>query len=133
MLGMHGSAYANWAMRAADVIIAVGARFDDRITGNPAKFAATARAAERDGTGGFIHFEIAPENINKTVPVTIPVEGDAKKNLELLLPLLRSSMPLLPSRSPASPNTSTTSYRQLRPRFWSFCSAVSYLENGDAK
>ncbi|MEM9019090.1 MAG: biosynthetic-type acetolactate synthase large subunit [Planctomycetota bacterium] len=90
MLGMHGSAYANWAMRDADCIISVGARFDDRITGNPAKFAPTARAAERNGTGGFIHFDIAPENINKTIPVTIPVEGDAKKNLELLLPLLES-------------------------------------------
>jgi len=89
MLGMHGSAYANWAMRDADVVIAVGARFDDRITGNPKKFAPSARAAEANGTGGFIHFEIAPENINKTVPVTIPVEGDAKKNLELLLPMLK--------------------------------------------
>lgn len=90
MLGMHGSAYANWAMRDADCVIAVGARFDDRITGNPAKFAPTARQAEANGTGGFIHFDIAPENINKTVPVTIPVEGDAKKNLELLAPLLEA-------------------------------------------
>ena len=88
MLGMHGSAYANWAMRDADCIIAVGARFDDRITGNPVKFAPGARAAERQGRGGFIHFDIAPEQINKTVPVTIGVEGDARKNLELLLPML---------------------------------------------
>ena len=88
MLGMHGSAYANWAMRDADCIISVGARFDDRITGDTKRFAPAARAAERQGTGGFIHFDIAPENINKTIPVTIPVEGDAKKNLELLLPLL---------------------------------------------
>ena len=88
MLGMHGSAYANWAMRDADVIIAVGARFDDRVTGNLAKFAPGARAAERAGTGGIIHFDIAPENINKAVPVTIGVEGDARKNLELLLPLI---------------------------------------------
>ncbi|MFW6060825.1 MAG: biosynthetic-type acetolactate synthase large subunit [Phycisphaeraceae bacterium] len=88
MLGMHGSAYANWAMRDADVIIAVGARFDDRVTGNPAKFAPGARAAEREGRGGIIHFDIAPENINKAVPVTIGVEGDARKNLELLSPML---------------------------------------------
>ncbi|MCC6680877.1 MAG: biosynthetic-type acetolactate synthase large subunit [Phycisphaeraceae bacterium] len=91
MLGMHGSAYANWAVRDADVIIAVGARFDDRITGNPRKFAPAAREAERLGKGGFIHFEIAPENINKSIPVTIGVEGDARKNLELLLPLLKHS------------------------------------------
>ena len=88
MLGMHGSAYANWAMRDADVIIAVGARFDDRVTGKIAAFAPGARAAEREGRGGIIHFDIAPENINKAVPVTIGVEGDARKNLELLQPLL---------------------------------------------
>ncbi len=88
MLGMHGSAYANWAMRDADCIIAVGARFDDRVTGNIKKFAPGARAAEREGRGGIIHFDIAPENINKAVPVTIGVEGDARKNLELLLPML---------------------------------------------
>ncbi|MFP4145983.1 MAG: biosynthetic-type acetolactate synthase large subunit [Phycisphaeraceae bacterium] len=90
MLGMHGSVYANWAIRDADVIISVGARFDDRVTGNPKKFAAAARAAEQSGTGGLIHFDIAPENINKAIPVTIGVEGDARKNLELLLPLLES-------------------------------------------
>jgi len=89
MLGMHGSAYANWAVRDADCIVSIGARFDDRITGDPRKFAPNAREAERLGTGGFIHFAIAPDNINKNVPVTIGVEGDAKKNLELLLPHLR--------------------------------------------
>ncbi|HEX7010077.1 MAG TPA: biosynthetic-type acetolactate synthase large subunit [Phycisphaeraceae bacterium] len=88
MLGMHGAAYANWAMRDADVIIAVGARFDDRVTGNPAKFAPAARRAQREGTGGIIHFDIAPEQINKVIPVAVAVEGDARKNLELLLPLL---------------------------------------------
>jgi acetolactate synthase-1/2/3 large subunit len=90
MLGMHGSAYANWAMRDADAIIAVGARFDDRVTGNPKAFAPGARAAEREGRGGIIHFDIAPENINKAVPCTIGVEGDARKNLELLEPMLVS-------------------------------------------
>ncbi len=88
MLGMHGAAYANWAMRDADCVIAVGARFDDRVTGNPAKFAPGARAAEQTGRGGIIHFDIAPENINKAIPVTIAVEGDARRNLELLLPLI---------------------------------------------
>jgi acetolactate synthase-1/2/3 large subunit len=90
MLGMHGAAYANWAMRDADVIIAVGARFDDRVTGKISAFAPGARAAEREGRGGIIHFDIAPENINKAVPVTIGVEGDARKNLELLLPQLEA-------------------------------------------
>jgi acetolactate synthase-1/2/3 large subunit len=88
MPGMHGSAYANWAMHQADCLIAVGARFDDRVTGNPKRFAPAARQAEREGRGGIIHFDIAPENINKSVPVTLGIEGDARKNLELLLPLL---------------------------------------------
>ncbi len=90
MLGMHGAAYANWAMRDADCVIAVGARFDDRVTGKISAFAPAARQAEREGRGGFIHFDIAPENINKAVPVTLGIEGDARKNLELLLPLLES-------------------------------------------
>ena len=88
MLGMHGAAYANWAMRDADCIIAVGARFDDRITGKPSAFAPAARRAEKEGRGGIIHFDIAPEQINKVIPCTIGVEGDARKNLELLLPML---------------------------------------------
>ncbi|MEM7682359.1 MAG: biosynthetic-type acetolactate synthase large subunit [Planctomycetota bacterium] len=90
MLGMHGAAYANWAMRDADCIVSIGARFDDRVTGKISAFAPGARAAERAGKGGIIHFDIAPEQINKAVPVTIGVEGDAKKNLELLEPLLET-------------------------------------------
>ncbi|ORZ41721.1 Thiamin diphosphate-binding protein [Catenaria anguillulae PL171] len=70
MLGMHGSAYANMAMQQADVMIALGARFDDRVTGNLAKFAPAARKAEKEGKGGIYHFEILPKNINKTVQVT---------------------------------------------------------------
>jgi len=88
MPGMHGAAYANWAMNESDCIISIGARFDDRVTGNLNLFAPGARAAEREGRGGIIHFDIAPENINKAVPVTIGVEGDARKNLEALLPML---------------------------------------------
>ncbi|MEM6748921.1 MAG: biosynthetic-type acetolactate synthase large subunit [Planctomycetota bacterium] len=90
MLGMHGAAYANWAMRDADCIVSIGARFDDRVTGKISAFAPGARAAEKQGRGGIIHFDIAPEQINKAVPVTIGVEGDARKNLELLLPLLET-------------------------------------------
>ncbi|MBL4702443.1 MAG: biosynthetic-type acetolactate synthase large subunit, partial [Phycisphaeraceae bacterium] len=91
MIGMHGSAYSNWAMDQADVVVSIGARFDDRVTGDLTKFAASAREAERLGNGGIIHFDIAPENINKSVAVTIAVEGDACKNLELLLPMLKEN------------------------------------------
>ncbi|MCJ1360992.1 Acetolactate synthase, mitochondrial [Acarospora aff. strigata] len=86
MLGMHGSAYANMAMQEADLIIALGARFDDRVTGNIAKFAPQAKAAAAEKRGGIVHFEIMPKNINKVVQATEAVEGDVAANLELLLP-----------------------------------------------
>ncbi|CDO73669.1 hypothetical protein BN946_scf185014.g139 [Trametes cinnabarina] len=90
MLGMHGSAYANLAMQQADVIIALGARFDDRVTGKVDLFAPAARAAALQGRGGIIHFEIQPKNINKVVEASIPVLGDVVSNMAALAPLIRS-------------------------------------------
>lgn len=90
MLGMHGSAYANMAMQEADLIIAVGARFDDRVTGNIAKFAPQAKLAAAEGRGGIVHFEIMPKNINKVVQANEAVEGDCAQNLRLLLPQVES-------------------------------------------
>lgn len=86
MLGMHGSAYANMAMQEADLIIALGGRFDDRVTGRIASFAPQAKAAAAEGRGGIVHFEIMPKNINKVVQATEAVEGDVAANLEFLLP-----------------------------------------------
>ncbi|KAJ5493198.1 Acetolactate synthase catalytic subunit [Penicillium diatomitis] len=86
MLGMHGSAYANMAMQEADLVIAVGARFDDRVTGSIPKFAPQAKAAAAEGRGGIVHFEIMPKNINKVVQATEAVEGDCADNLRMLLP-----------------------------------------------
>lgn len=86
MLGMHGSAYANLAMQHADVIIALGARFDDRVTGKVDTFAPAARVAGQQGRGGIIHFEIMPKNINKVVQADIPVMGDVAANLRALVP-----------------------------------------------
>jgi acetolactate synthase-1/2/3 large subunit len=94
MLGMHGSAYANMAMQEADLILALGARFDDRITGAVRKFAPAAKLAEKEGRGGIIHFEIMPKNINKVVQATEAVEGDVATNIGLLLPRLNE----VPSR-----------------------------------
>lgn len=91
MLGMHGSAYANFAMQQADVIIALGARFDDRVTGKVDTFAPAARAAAAQGRGGIIHFEILPKNINKVVEASIPILGDVASNLAVLVPLIRST------------------------------------------
>uniref|UniRef100_L2FKC2 Acetolactate synthase n=1 Tax=Colletotrichum fructicola (strain Nara gc5) TaxID=1213859 RepID=L2FKC2_COLFN len=90
MLGMHGSAYANSAMQEADLILALGARFDDRVTLNIAKFAPGAKAAHAEGRGGIVHFEIMPKNINKVVQATEAVEGDVASNLKTLIPLLET-------------------------------------------
>ncbi|KAI9771646.1 MAG: Acetolactate synthase, mitochondrial [Geoglossum simile] len=90
MLGMHGSPYANMAMQEADLIIALGARFDDRVTGNISKFAPAAKAAAEEKRGGIVHFEIMPKNINKVVQATEAVEGDVAANLALLLPHVKS-------------------------------------------
>ena len=90
MLGMHGSAYANMAMQEADLVIALGARFDDRITGHVPRFAPQARKAAEEGRGGIIHFDIMPKNINKVVQATEAVEGDVTANLELMLPKVES-------------------------------------------
>ena len=93
MLGMHGSAYANMAMQEADLVIALGARFDDRITGHVPRFAPQARLAASEGRGGIIHFDIMPKNINKVVQATEAVEGDVTSNLALMLPHVESKTP----------------------------------------
>jgi len=72
MLGMHGTYEANMAMHQCDVLIAIGARFDDRVTGNLEKFCPHAK---------IIHIDVDPTSISKNVPVNIPIVGDVKKVL----------------------------------------------------
>lgn len=86
MVGMHGAAYAYMAIQNADVVIALGARFDERVTAHVAKFAPRAQAAAKAGRGGIVHFEVVPKNINKVVQATEAVEGDVGTNLRLLMP-----------------------------------------------
>lgn len=88
MLGMHGSAAANTAIQNADLIIALGARFDDRVTLNVSKFAPKAKQAAAENRGGIIHFEISPKNINKVVEATEAIEGDVTNNLKKFIPLV---------------------------------------------
>jgi acetolactate synthase-1/2/3 large subunit len=76
MLGMHGTRTANYAMDEADLIVAIGARFDDRITGKLSEFAPRAK---------FIHIDVDPAEISKNVPAHIPIVGDAKNVLEQLI------------------------------------------------
>lgn len=80
MVGMHGSYCANMAMSEADLIIALGARFDDRVTGKLSEFAKYAQ---------IIHIDIDPSSISKIVNANYPIVGDIKNVLEELLPLLR--------------------------------------------
>ena len=79
MLGMHGTWYANMAVQNTDLLIAVGARFDDRVTGKIEAWAPHAR---------IIHIDIDPACISKNVPVDCPILGDVSKVLEQLEPLV---------------------------------------------
>ncbi|MCS7231485.1 MAG: biosynthetic-type acetolactate synthase large subunit [Elusimicrobiota bacterium] len=81
MLGMHGTVYANLAMQNADLIVAVGARFDDRCTGKLAAFAPKAKH--------IAHIDIDPTSISKNVVADIPVVGDCKMVLQDLLKIVK--------------------------------------------
>jgi acetolactate synthase-1/2/3 large subunit len=79
MMGMHGEAWVNKAIQEADLIIALGMRFDDRVTGNLKTYAQNAKK---------IHVELDPAEINKNVKVDLPLLGDVREILRLLLPHL---------------------------------------------
>jgi acetolactate synthase-1/2/3 large subunit len=82
MLGMHGTYEANMAMHESDVIIAIGARFDDRVTGKLDLFCPYAK---------IIHIDVDPASISKTVRVDIPIVGDVKPVLEQMLELIKDN------------------------------------------
>ncbi|MBN1764731.1 MAG: biosynthetic-type acetolactate synthase large subunit [Sedimentisphaerales bacterium] len=81
MLGMHGTAYANYAIQECDLLVAVGARFDDRITGDVKRFAPQAL---------IVHIDIDPSSISKNVKVDIPVVGDARNILSRIIEFIES-------------------------------------------
>jgi len=83
MLGMHGTLEANNAMQNCDVLLAVGARFDDRVIGNPKHFAQNERK--------IIHVDIDPSSISKRVRVDIPIVGDVKDVLTELIAMIKES------------------------------------------
>jgi len=80
MLGMHGTYEANMAMYESDCVVAIGSRFDDRITGNLEKFCPTAK---------FIHIDIDPSQISKNVVADIPIVGQTKQVLQALIDELK--------------------------------------------
>ena len=77
MLGMHGTVEANMAMQHCDVLLAIGARFDDRVIGNPAHFSQMARK--------IIHIDIDPSSISKRVKVDVPIVGNVPEVLDELI------------------------------------------------
>lgn len=83
MLGMHGTYEANMTMQNCDVLLAVGARFDDRVIGNPKHFASVERK--------IIHVDIDPSSISKRVKVDIPIVGDVKDVLQELIAQIKES------------------------------------------
>ncbi len=80
MLGMHGTFEANWAMHDCDVMICIGARFDDRVTGRTDKFSPKSKK---------IHVDIDASSINKNIKVDVPIIADAAKTLEAMLKVWR--------------------------------------------
>ena len=83
MLGMHGTIEANNTMQNCDVLLAVGARFDDRVIGNPKHFAQNERK--------IIHIDIDPSSISKRVKVDVPIVGDVKDVLGEMIAMIRES------------------------------------------
>ena len=84
MLGMHGTYEANMAMQHCDVLLAVGARFDDRVIGNPKHFAQNPRK--------IIHVDIDPSSISKRVKVDVPIVGDVRETLQDLITLIEQQI-----------------------------------------
>jgi acetolactate synthase I/II/III large subunit len=94
MLGMHGTVQANNAMQNCDVLLAVGARFDDRVIGNPKHFASVDRK--------IIHIDIDPSSISKRVKVDVPIVGDVKDVLTELINMVRETTTRVESAALAS-------------------------------
>ncbi len=114
MLGMHGTRTANYAMDEADLIVALGARFDDRITGKLSEFAPRAK---------FIHIDIDPAEISKNVPAHIPIVGDAHN----ILPRLTAAYRAL------APDVQRLDEWWARIRGWQQRYPLSYEDSGDSE
>ena len=114
MLGMHGLYEANLAMQHCDVLIAIGARFDDRVIGDPQDFARPARR--------IIHIDVDPASISKRVAVDIPIVGDCAKVLQALTHCIQQSSEL--QTTPAS------WWKEIRR--WQAERCLAYPKTGDA-
>jgi acetolactate synthase-1/2/3 large subunit len=115
MLGMHGTYEANMAMQHCDVLLAVGARFDDRVIGSPEHFAREQRK--------IIHIDVDPSSISKRVRVDVPIVGDVVSVLEDMLKLIRDS------KERPSPEAMTAWWTQIE--LWRSKDCLRYNRNGD--
>ena len=102
MLGMHGTYQANMAMHNADLIIAIGARFDDRITNTPALFAPKAR---------IIHIDVDPASISKIINADIPIVGQVKDSIAALIKEIKRSKLKIDSDALDSWNSQISTWR----------------------
>ena len=103
MLGMHGTYQANMAMHHADVIVAIGARFDDRITNTPSMFAPNAR---------IIHIDVDPASISKIINADIPIVGQVKESLAALIKEIKRSKIKMDSEALESWNIQISEWRE---------------------
>ena len=104
MLGMHGTYQANMAMHNADLILAIGARFDDRITNTPSKFATGAR---------IIHIDVDPASISKIINADIPIVGQVKESLNALIKEIKRSKIKIDSEAISKWNDQIKEWRRL--------------------
>ena len=104
MLGMHGTYQANMAMHNADLILAIGARFDDRITNTPSKFAPDAR---------IIHIDVDPASISKIISADIPIVGQVKESLNALIKEIKRSKIKIDSEAISKWNDQIKEWRRL--------------------
>ena len=104
MLGMHGTYQANMAMHKADLILAIGARFDDRITNTPSKFAPDAR---------IIHIDVDPASISKIINADIPIVGQVKESLDALIKEIKRSKIKIDSEAIGKWNKQITEWTKL--------------------
>jgi acetolactate synthase I/II/III large subunit len=114
MLGMHGTYEANMAMQHCDVLLAVGARFDDRVIGNPKHFASSPRK--------IVHIDVDPSSISKRVKVDIPIVGDVREVLGELLSQLEGT--------PARPDADKLAAWWEQINEWRKRDCLRYEQNG---
>ncbi len=121
MPGMHGTYEANYAMQNCDVLIAIGARFDDRVIGNPADFASVKHPRQ------IIHIDVDPSSISKRVKVDVPIVGDVKDVLIDMLKLIDAEA----AQGGAKPDTKALADWWKQIEEWRAKDCLQYDRNSD--